>query len=373
MATACYLVPDYYPDFRCKISACRESCCSGWQVTVSLSEYYRLLGADCPKKLRQLLDRGLRVVDNPRDERYAAIEKNYEGDCLLHGADGRCMLQDCCGEKALSAVCRLYPRAPRSKYGLEASMSASCERVAELLMQRDEKLSFIEHNTDFDIQLPKPRDCFAAGIYRPMRAALMSLLQRREYPLADRLCAVAELCAALDPALGAEDGQGIMKLISAETKIPRAETSGTNGLKTALALLSRFSDSRCAGESFAAAVERYEGADGEKMYAQDRERFAAEFPRWEVMFEQVLVNHVFYDGFPFAETLNSAADNALALCALYALWRVAAVSNAAVHKGFDALVDLTAAAFRMLEHSGFNAVSVALVKRSGGAGGLASL
>ena len=42
-----YLIPDYYPEFACKMGACRMACCDGWPVTFSLDDYYRLMGAEC--------------------------------------------------------------------------------------------------------------------------------------------------------------------------------------------------------------------------------------------------------------------------------------------------------------------------------------
>ena len=38
------LVPDYYPSFVCKAGACRTPCCEGWPVTMSMGDYFRLLG-----------------------------------------------------------------------------------------------------------------------------------------------------------------------------------------------------------------------------------------------------------------------------------------------------------------------------------------
>ena len=28
-----YLVPDYVPDFACKMGACRSACCEGWPIS----------------------------------------------------------------------------------------------------------------------------------------------------------------------------------------------------------------------------------------------------------------------------------------------------------------------------------------------------
>jgi predicted permease len=39
-----HLVPDYYPAFSCKMGACRHACCEGWPISVSMKDYFTLLG-----------------------------------------------------------------------------------------------------------------------------------------------------------------------------------------------------------------------------------------------------------------------------------------------------------------------------------------
>ncbi len=39
-----FLVPDYFPRFACKMGECRAACCRGWPVSISMENYFRLLG-----------------------------------------------------------------------------------------------------------------------------------------------------------------------------------------------------------------------------------------------------------------------------------------------------------------------------------------
>ena len=41
-----YLVPDYFPEFSCKMGACRAACCVGWPVSITMDDYFRLLGME---------------------------------------------------------------------------------------------------------------------------------------------------------------------------------------------------------------------------------------------------------------------------------------------------------------------------------------
>ena len=114
-----FLVPDYYEDFRCKGGACRRTCCDGWGISVTQAEYFRLLGMDCPPDLRRRIDVAFHAPETPSPERFRLITPTWQGDCPMRAPDGLCALQCTCGEEALPAICRLYPRAPRTAFALE--------------------------------------------------------------------------------------------------------------------------------------------------------------------------------------------------------------------------------------------------------------
>lgn len=205
MAEKLFTVPDIYPDFKCKISDCRQSCCHGWEITLSMKEYFELVGMDCGPELRKRLDGSVYIVDHPSPERYAAIAKRYDGDCPMHDSNGYCSLQCCCGEAALTNVCRFYPRSPRTRHALECSVAASCEGVCELLFAKKEPLSFIKIPLDFgDVFTPSPDDDTVTKSYVPVRKRLVSIMQKRCMPLGARL---------LSPSLPA---RGSMRLCRAD-------------------------------------------------------------------------------------------------------------------------------------------------------------
>ena len=70
MKTA-YLVPDYVPEFACKMGACRRPCCEGWPISMSTEDYFRLLGVPCGPAMRERLDNAVRVSLHPTPEAYA--------------------------------------------------------------------------------------------------------------------------------------------------------------------------------------------------------------------------------------------------------------------------------------------------------------
>ena len=95
-----YLVPDYVPEFACKMGACRCPCCEGWPISMSTEDYFRLLGVSCGPAMRERLDNAVRVALHPTPEAYARIAPTWTGDCPLHLPDGRCSVHAMLGPNA---------------------------------------------------------------------------------------------------------------------------------------------------------------------------------------------------------------------------------------------------------------------------------
>ncbi|MBQ1877342.1 MAG: hypothetical protein II161_00865, partial [Erysipelotrichaceae bacterium] len=103
-----WIVPEYYPDFKCKMSDCRHTCCQGWRIPVSFREYSRLIGIPCSRKLRERIDVAFAEPETVSEERYRWISYDWQGRCRLL-KDGLCLL---CVEnwaECLPAICDLYP------------------------------------------------------------------------------------------------------------------------------------------------------------------------------------------------------------------------------------------------------------------------
>ena len=81
MTKELFLVPSYYKDFKCKGGDCRTCCCEGWAVTVSLKEYFELLGLECSPALRYRMDGALHVLKDADESRNAQLLPTYTGDC----------------------------------------------------------------------------------------------------------------------------------------------------------------------------------------------------------------------------------------------------------------------------------------------------
>ncbi len=337
-------VPRYFPDFSCKMGACRSACCVGWPVSVSMNDYFALLGLDCRRELRERLDVALHVADRPTEEEYAQFTPNWLGDCPMRMEDGRCSIQAELGEEALSDVCRLYPRGVRLwEDRIECSASNSCEKTLELLWDEREPMTF-----DFrEVAVvppphpgkpalpPDPQD--SLPVTEEFRFSLIRFMQ-------DRNKTVGERIRSLRPAL-------CRKEAPAGGTMPQA---AADALGMFAHYVERSSSIRDSGE---AVLARY-GEDPGR-YAEDAARFERIYPDWELFFEQMLVNQMFFVQFPYIGC--SPEDAWKTAAAMYGLLRIHSVGTTAVRCEEGArpsradLIDLCAASFRLIAHTPFAA------------------
>lgn len=370
-----YLVPDYFPAFSCKMGACRRPCCEGWPISVTMKDYFTLLGVECSPELRRRIDCGLHLSLHPTEDAYAQILPRYDGQCPLHLPDGRCALHAECGDGVLAAVCRLYPRGVRNGEDRECSCANSCEAVIELLLNRRDPLGFISIRRDFGLpDAPKPLHAFhTAGRGQEIRLWLISQLQRREYPFPQRMLLLGQALHAMEAALSAKDDAQIAAFLSGEAVIPPPELpvpdhakllSGMQAMERMLAILDQSSNSiREYGEEALAYFGS--GDDAFAKYEAATAQFAAIVPQWETWFEHLLVNHMFFVQFPFQDRPVTLQDEYLSLCAVYTLLRCLLVGCLAEHGSITHAVDVAAAAFRLVDHTEFDRYAGPLLRELG--------
>ena len=330
-----FLVPRYFAGFKCKMGDCRSACCVGWPVTVSMKNYFTLLGLPCRKELRDRLDCALRVLDRPTEEEYARFSPNWLGDCPMRMEDGRCSIHAELGEEVLSDVCRLYPRGVRLWNGrYECSASNSCEKTLELLWDEADPMTFSVR--DLPVTPPpypgSPTPTEGVPMTEEFRFSLIGAMQDRTRTVRERL---GDLRTLMD--CGPMEGKG-------------------NALETALRMTAYYADrSESIREAGETVLERWR--DHPAQVRKDAEDFANRFPDWERFWEQMLVNHMFFTQFPYGGIAREDAWNSLA--AVYGLTRILAVGTLA---GKDpggaeadrcALADVLASAFRLIAHTPF--------------------
>lgn len=147
-----FRVPTYYKDFKCKCGECRNCCCQGWNITLTLNDYTKLMNLECSDGLKDSINNGISMFSHATQERYAKIDMNYYGECKLRLSNGWCGLQCGVGEEHIPSVCRYYPRGIRKYPYLASSISNSCEWVIEYLSKENNKIDFEMLDLEFDIE-----------------------------------------------------------------------------------------------------------------------------------------------------------------------------------------------------------------------------
>ena len=185
-----WLQPDYFEGFKCKCGACRNCCCTGWDIAVGMEEYFRLIGMECPEEIHRRLECAFRVPESPSPERFRLISPNWLGECPMHDEDGLCMIQRDLGEAALPEICRMYPRCLKKEGSMyEALCSNSCEAVVELLMRPEQlRFSFVEMDAKSEIEARADDGMLNLG------KRTMELLQEDAGSLRER---IGKICGAI--------------------------------------------------------------------------------------------------------------------------------------------------------------------------------
>lgn len=369
-----FLVPDYFSDFSCKMGKCRSACCIGWTISFSRDDYFRLVSMNCGAKFRKKLDCAFHPSENPTPEKYVAVSPKYDGNCPLRLEDGRCGIHAEFGEDYLAAVCRLYPRGIRCDGGFECSCANSCEAVLELLFGRNEPICFEKKEFSFEIP-PQQKRFFrfeTFGYEQEIRLWLIKQLQNRKLPLPQRLMMLGLSLKEIEDSIAEKDKERLKRILAfspAEISKPPVifQSHLEFGLKNARALLKLMDDRSASIRSFGEEALDYFGS-GEgalERYKKAKELFEKKFPDWEIRFEHMLVNHMFFEQFPFQDRPESFWNEFVGLCAVYALLRFLCVGWMARRENPEDFVDVAAAAFRLIDHTEFERYSSQILRSFG--------
>ena len=337
-----WLQPDYFEGFKCKCGACRNCCCTGWDIAVGMEEYFRLIGMECPEEIHRRLECAFRVPESPSPERFRLISPNWLGECPMHDEDGLCMIQRDLGEAALPEICRMYPRCLKKEGSMyEALCSNSCEAVVELLMRPEQlRFSFVEMDAKSEIEARADDGMLNLG------KRTVELLQEDTGSLRER---IGKICGAI---------AGDIDYVPKEAML----AEGLRALTGALEALSE--DSEALRRFAAETIARYgaENPDAAENFSEDARRFEERFPGWERWYENILANHLVYMNLPWVDDRLKPEQVRSGLCLTYAAMRAMGAAYTAEKGSRDDLADALAGLFRLVEHSPFYYNAYVLVK-----------
>ena len=173
-------VPEYYDEFSCIASRCKDSCCAGWEIDIDDEsyEYYRSVEGPFGDRLRESMfvaeDGGYRFkLKGPKR-------------CAMLNDNNLCDLYTALGEETLCEVCTEYPRFSLV-YGQveQKALSLSCEEVGRILFGRTEPEQLIDIELPGDCEDDEEDPQYVAFMEWVQKEAV-AILQNRELSITER-------------------------------------------------------------------------------------------------------------------------------------------------------------------------------------------
>lgn len=134
-----YTYPHYYKKFQCIASACTDTCCAGWAITIdrkSLEQYRRAEGP-MKERLRESVDWKQKCF------------KQKDHRCAFLNDENLCDLYTGMGPDSLCWTCKTYPRHIEVFDGVrEVSLCLSCIEAARIILGTKEPVRFLSSEND---------------------------------------------------------------------------------------------------------------------------------------------------------------------------------------------------------------------------------
>ncbi|HEX8438925.1 flagellin lysine-N-methylase [Archangium sp.] len=199
----------YMTRFRCIAERCEDTCCSGLRVPVSEAHWQRMQAtvASSPEETERLYQLVLPNPDGASTPEHAFIQMRPDGHCPFLDTERLCSLQRRHGDAVLPDICATFPRVV-TKWGerVEVTGTLACPEVARQCLLAEDAVEPVSEPS-LSQHVPRPEsarhlpldEADAYGFHADtVRAAMLRLLHRREYPLASRLALLGHLAYGLD-------------------------------------------------------------------------------------------------------------------------------------------------------------------------------
>ncbi len=172
--------PDYYDEFKCVSSDCKDTCCKGWEIIVDEKTYnkYKELNDEYKHDL-------FKNIATRNSERVIMPKKDNE--CPFLNESGLCDIYEKVGKDYLCQVCTKYPRF-ENIYANECDkgLFMSCMPVAELIAHHTDHIRFIETEEERELNLSEiDADLYMA--LKQIRGKCIDIVQDRQYDIKTRV------------------------------------------------------------------------------------------------------------------------------------------------------------------------------------------
>lgn len=185
-----YVLPDYYPAFRCLADTCPDTCCAGWQISIdpkSLKRYRAYRGDFRPRLLK-----GIRWNKK-------VFRQDSHGRCVFLDKKNLCGMYLHMGRDTMCRTCRLYPRHIEEFENVrEVSLSLSCPEAARLLLEGEAPVRFLEFNRPGRLEAYQNFDQLLYSQLYTARQRMTGILQNRSLSLSLRFGLISWLADEME-------------------------------------------------------------------------------------------------------------------------------------------------------------------------------
>lgn len=180
-----YVKPDFFDDFKCIASRCKDNCCIGWEIDIDDFTYdsYRSMNTGFSNKIKE------NIIEASDGSRCFKLAENDR--CPFLNKDNLCDIIINCGGTHLCDICREHPRFYEWFPGVtECGLGLSCEEVCRILLKDDEPLTLVEYNDGEKIELQSKDDVVESDTYiflSAFRERLFDVLKRTDIPFNEKI------------------------------------------------------------------------------------------------------------------------------------------------------------------------------------------
>jgi hypothetical protein len=210
------------------------------------------------------------------------------------------------------------------------------------------------------------------GKEQEIRISLIEKIQNRSLPFYKRILSLGMALHKLDTILSAQDEEALKAFLNDkfDRYLPQTEVSkehllyGIQIIENVLEIIDKKSGR--IREQCEKTLKYFKSSENLfETYICLNEQFEKFLPEWETFFEHLVVNHMFFEQFPFQDRKESSWDEFVALCSIYALLRFLSIGFMADKGSLVDYIDMCASFFRFIEHTDFDRISTNAFKKIG--------
>jgi lysine-N-methylase len=189
--------PSYLKEFKCIGGTCEDNCCGYWHIYIDKKTFEKYENIQ-DEEMKKFVNKNIFVREkcNTLKTDYGQIRLGRDKICPFLNNDNYCNLQAKLGEEYLSNVCTGFPRiVNKIDDYYEMSLDVSCMEAAKILLLKEEGIAFVEEESsivkhfftfNIDTNSEEVKDTNYKYI-KEIREKSIAIIKNRNYSLSERL------------------------------------------------------------------------------------------------------------------------------------------------------------------------------------------